>query len=132
MRAGVAQELAPLGLTFSQGRVLRMIGRAEQPLRIGDIATKLEIVPRSATGMVDSLESAGLAVRRPDPVDRRSVLVQLTPKGRDLLDHMTQARRASAEALFGRLTREQRSQLLGLLAVLNAPADPAAPQGEVP
>ena len=135
MRAGVVKELAPLGLTFSQGRMLRRIGRAGQPLRIGDIASKLEIAPRSATGMVDCLEGAGLVARRPDTADRRSVLVELTPKGRDLLEHMAEARRASAEALFGRLTAEQLTQLLGLLDTLNAAEDlakdPAAPGSEV-
>jgi len=130
MRAGVARQLAPLGLTFSQARVLRMIGRAQQPLRIGDIATSLEIVARSATGMVDVLETAGLATRRPDPTDRRSVLVELTPEGGELLGHMTEARRAGAEELLSRLTDQQRTQLLGLLETLNAAQEPEATTGE--
>jgi len=126
MRAGSAKELAPLGLTFSQARVLRIIGRAEGPLRIGDLAAKLEIAPRSATGIVDVLEEAGLAARRPDSVDRRSVFVQLTEAGEALLEHMAQARRASAEELFGRLTASQRTQLLEILDAINAADEPAA------
>lgn len=120
LRAGSAKTLAPLGLTFSQARMLRTIGRAEQPLRVGDIAVKLEIVPRSATGMVDALESAGLVARRPDTSDRRSVLVELTPEGRSLIDRMAIARRASARELFGRLSTDQQSRLLEILDVLNA------------
>jgi DNA-binding MarR family transcriptional regulator len=121
MRRGTAKELAPLGLTFAQGRVLRVLGRADGPMRIGDLAARLEIVPRSATSMVDLLEEAGLAVRQPDREDRRSVLVSPTPAGRDLLERMGEARRASAEALFGRLDEQQLQQLRELLDVLDAP-----------
>jgi DNA-binding MarR family transcriptional regulator len=120
MRRGTAKELAPLGLTFAQARVLRVLGRADGPMRIGDLATRMEIVPRSATSMVDLLEGAGLAARQPDHEDRRSVLVSPTPAGRALLERMSEARRESAEALFGRLDPEQLAQLRELLEALNA------------
>jgi DNA-binding MarR family transcriptional regulator len=121
LRRGTAKELAPFGLTFSQARVLRVLGRADGAMRIGDLATKLEIVPRSATSMVDTLEEAGLAERRPDVSDRRSVLVALTPAGRTLLDRMGEAKRENAEALFGRLDADQLASLRVLLDALNAP-----------
>jgi DNA-binding MarR family transcriptional regulator len=124
MRRGTAKELAPFGLTFSQARVVRVLGRADGALRIGDLAARLEIVPRSATSMVDILEAAGLAVREPDSSDRRSVLVSLTPAGRALLDRMGLARRASAEALFGKLDEPQLARLHELFEVLNAPDVP--------
>ena len=121
MRRGTARELVPFGLTFSQARVLRVLGRAEGAMRVGDLAAKLEIVPRSATSMVDILEEAGLAARQPDPQDRRSVLVSLTGAGRLLLDRITAARRESAQALFSKLDAAQLDSLIGLLEALNAP-----------
>ena len=39
----------PLGLTFGQARALRLLSRAGEPLRIGELAARLEVVPRSAT-----------------------------------------------------------------------------------
>jgi DNA-binding MarR family transcriptional regulator len=77
--------------------------------------------------MVDALEGAGLVERRPDPDDRRSVLVALTKAGRDLLGRMAAARRESAESLFGHLSVVQQSDLLGLLTALNEldESDPA-------
>jgi DNA-binding MarR family transcriptional regulator len=123
MRRGVAAQMAPLGITFSQARVLRMIARSGSPLRVGDIAARLEIAPRSATGMVDTLEEAGLVERRPDPDDRRSVLVALSKKGAGLVEAMAQARHAGASELFGRLTPQQRADLLALLEALNADPD---------
>jgi DNA-binding MarR family transcriptional regulator len=124
MRRGTAKELAPFGLTFAQARVLRVLGRADGAVRIGDLAARLEIVPRSATSMMDILEEAGLAVREPDRSDRRSVLVSLTPAGVSLLDRMGEARRASAEALFGKLDEPQLARLHELLEALNAPDAP--------
>lgn len=121
MRRGTAKELEPFGLTFAQGRVLGVLGRAEAPMRIGDLAARLEIVPRSATSMVDLLEEAGLAERQPDREDRRSVLVSPTAAGRALLERMGEARRESAEALFGTLDDGQLAYLRGLLETLDAP-----------
>ncbi len=119
LRRASMRELAPLGLTFAQSRVLRILERSDEPLRIGDLAARLEVVPRATTSMIDSLEAAGLVRRQPDPTDRRSVLVDLTPEGRALRQRLSALRKASAEALFGRLTEDQRQQLLAILTALN-------------
>jgi DNA-binding MarR family transcriptional regulator len=123
-------ELEPLGLTFGQARALRLLARSEAPLRMGELAVRLEVVPRSATAMVDALEATGLVERRPDPLDRRSVLVCLTDAGDELLARLSRARRAGAEALFARLDATQCVQLLELLTVLNRRDTPTPRAGE--
>jgi DNA-binding MarR family transcriptional regulator len=123
LRRGAAKELAPLGVTFGQARALRVLAAGE-PMRMADLAASLEIVPRSVTTMIDSLVAAGLVNREADPHDRRSVLVSPTEAGREVLDRMDSARRATTEELFGRLTSSQRRELLNLLMVL---ADQDAP-----
>ena len=120
LRRGAAKELAPLGVTFGQARVMRVLAGAPAPMRMADLAARLEIVPRSVTTMIDGLEGAGLVGRDPDPHDRRSVLVTPTPAGRAVLERMDRARRATAEELFGRLSASERSQLLALLGTLDA------------
>ena len=72
-------------VTHGQFRVLRTLDRAERPLRLSELAAQLGIVPRSATSVVDDLESAGLLARQPDPNDRRATLVALTPAGTQIL-----------------------------------------------
>lgn len=119
LRRASRAELEPLGLTFGQARALRLLSRADEPVRIGELAARLEVVPRSATTMIDTLEGAGLVARRADPGDRRSVLVSLTDRGVALLERLGRVRRASAEALFARLTVAQRERLFELLTVLN-------------
>lgn len=131
LRRGGKQELAPFGLTFGQARAMRIVAQMDAPMRIGDLAARLEIVPRSATTTVDILESAGLASRQADRQDRRSVLISLTGEGRALLERMDRQRRASAEALFGRLTPPEREQLLGLLRALTTADTPPANDGSV-
>jgi MarR family transcriptional regulator, organic hydroperoxide resistance regulator len=45
------------------------------------LASKLDLESSSMTGLLDRLEKKGLVERRPDPRDRRSILIFLTPHG---------------------------------------------------
>lgn len=105
--------LRPFGLSGSQAKVVQLL--ADGPLRMSVIALRLAVVPRTATDVVDGCERAGVVVRQPDPEDRRSTLVELTPLGRQLLDQLADARRESAAKVFGPLTERQRTELLTLL-----------------
>ena len=95
-------ELGPMGLTGAQARVIRFLEGVGHPVRMADIAAALEVVPRTATSIVDGLEAARLVVRAIDPHDRRSILVSLTDEGALLLDRLASARRRTAEATFSR------------------------------
>jgi MarR family transcriptional regulator, organic hydroperoxide resistance regulator len=53
--------------------------------RVQDIARAVAITVGGASQAVDRLESAGLCVRRANPSDRRSSIVELTSEGRELL-----------------------------------------------
>jgi DNA-binding MarR family transcriptional regulator len=53
--------------------------------RVHDIARAVAITVGGASQAVDRLESAGLCARRANPADRRSSIVELTPKGTELL-----------------------------------------------
>jgi DNA-binding MarR family transcriptional regulator len=119
LRHGARHRLAPLGLTPGQGRALSVLERAGGPLRMAALADALRIVPRSATGVVEGLEEAGLVRRETDPADRRSVLVSLTDAGRGTLDELAEARRRTAEELFGSLDPADQRRLLTLLARLD-------------
>lgn len=118
------KDLAPLGLTPAQARALRTLSRADEPLRMSDLADRLGIVPRSATTVVDALESAGLATRTTDPANRRAILVALTNTGRTTLTLMSDARRKAAEDLFASLPPTRRETLREILAELDAANSP--------
>jgi DNA-binding MarR family transcriptional regulator len=116
LRRGTRDALAPLGLSGSEARVVRLL--AEGSLRMSVIAHRLAVVPRTATDIVDGAEVAGFVARLSDPEDRRSTLVQLTPQGRRLLDRVDSARRETASRVFGSLSEAQRGQLLTLLRAI--------------
>jgi DNA-binding MarR family transcriptional regulator len=122
LRHGARHRLAPLGLTPGQGRALSVLERAGGPLRMAELAEALRVVPRSATSVVEGLEGAGLVRREIDPGDRRSVLVSLTDTGRGTLDELAEARRETAEELFGSLDPADQRRLLALLTRLDTPA----------
>ena len=122
LRHGAQHRLAPLGLTPGQGRALSTLNRAGGPLRMAELAEALRVVPRSATGVVEGLEELGLVRRQTDPADRRSVLVSLTDVGRGTLDELAEARRQTAEELFGALDPADQRRLLALLTRVDDPA----------
>jgi DNA-binding MarR family transcriptional regulator len=56
----------------------------EGPRTPSALARRVGVTPASVTAQLDRLELAGHVVRRSNPRDRRSVLVDLTDHGRDL------------------------------------------------
>ena len=119
MRRNQAERLAPLGLTPAQARALRVIVSDGAPLRMVDLADRLEVVPRSVTTLVDALESAGLVTRTPDPTNRRSLLVLPTEKGQATRAQMAAVRREVVAELLAPLSAEQRETLRELLTVID-------------
>ena len=80
-----------------------------------------ELVDRGAvTGLVDSLEAAGLVRRQPHPEDRRVSLVELTEKGVSVLDDLLPDHLRGEEEMLAALTEEEQQTLLELLEKVQA------------
>ena len=75
-----ARSLAARGLTPNDARALWSLS-AKEGRAIGQLARDWECDASNATFIVGRLEKSGLARRYADPADRRSKLVELTPKG---------------------------------------------------
>ena len=114
LREASEETLAPWRITPSALRALRML-RRHGTMRLSELSERLRIAPRSATGVVDALESRGLAQRRPDPGDRRATLVEVTEHGASVLDAI---RGTEAERVFGRLSAADRAHLARILRKL--------------
>lgn len=114
MRRRWGEALEPVGISPHEFRALAAIERSENP-RVGIVAQELRITPRSATEVVDSLATAGLVVREPDPTDRRAVIVVLTERGHEVLARGQHARSISQEEHLAGLSDAERDQLAALL-----------------
>ena len=57
--------------------------------RVYDIAGALSLTTGGVSKLVDSIEASGYCKRRPNPGDRRSSIIELTPAGRKVLARAT-------------------------------------------
>lgn len=64
---------------------LRLVGARRGETRVQDLSDGIGITVGAASKLVDRLERDGLAVRRPNPDDRRSSLIGLTHTGEEAL-----------------------------------------------
>lgn len=67
------------------------------------------------TSRIDRMEEAGLVRRAPDPDDRRGVLVELTPRGRRVIDGAIDAQLELFKELTDTLTERERRTFINLL-----------------
>lgn len=93
--------LSDKGLSMPRFWVLRRL-KPEQAMTMGELQRRMLLAPATITGLVDALVQRGLVSRRRDEEDRRLVLLQLTPAGKELVDDAL-AYRASVlqSALYG-------------------------------
>lgn len=100
--------------------VLATLRRGGPPyeLRPSEFAKGLMITSSGTTKRLDRLERAGLITRRPDPTDRRGILIALTDEGRRMIDAVTAPHLANEARLLEALSEAERRQLADLLRKL--------------
>ncbi len=76
------------------------------------------IDPSSMVAVIDELEAAGLAERRPHPADRRARSIYLTEQGEQTLDQVRAIAASLQEEMFGKLTKNELATLKKLLRKL--------------
>src|SRR3954453_12935506 len=109
-----AEALATLGLTPASFGLLNVIGTREGAIQ-QQLGAAMGIDPSTMVALIDQLEGAGLAKRRPSLTDRRAREVTITPKGRRVLERGRRpAARVEDEVLRG-LSAAERRRLLELL-----------------
>jgi len=115
MKAGVTTE----GLTYPRLRLLHELSM-DGPQIMSELGERLGVTARNVTVLVDGLERDGFAQRVPHPSDRRATLVELTQKGRRIVDSRYAAHHERAVALFEQMPEDDRTALLiGLQSLLD-------------
>ncbi|MFJ6689014.1 MarR family winged helix-turn-helix transcriptional regulator [Streptomyces sp. NPDC091294] len=114
-----AAEAAGLALDRPAIGVLVTLRTADQPLRIGEIADRMQVVGPHVTRQVQALEKRGLVRRVADPHDRRASLIEPTGAGLEAANRYVASLLGwFAEALtdWPRQDREDLTRLLTRLA----------------
>ena len=111
------ETLDQLGLTLSDWHVLTALRWAGEPYRrkAGELARRADLTSGAMTSRLDALEKEGLVRRLRDPADRRSVLVQLTEKGRKTHEQAMGIQAQKEVLLAEALTDREKEQLNALL-----------------
>jgi DNA-binding MarR family transcriptional regulator len=111
------ETLDQLDLTMSDWHVLTSLRWAGEPYRrkAGELARRADLTSGAMTSRLDALEKEGLVRRLRDPDDRRSVVVELTEKGRKKHEQGLGIQGAKEALLAAALTDREKEQLNGLL-----------------
>jgi DNA-binding MarR family transcriptional regulator len=110
-------------LSTAGRQALAILDGAGEPLSPTTIAERLIVTTASVTSLLDTLERRGLVERRPDVVDRRRVLVELTDSGRELVDRVLPDVVALQTAVLAGMSNPQRRQLVALLGKVERGVD---------
>jgi DNA-binding MarR family transcriptional regulator len=114
--------LRPHGLTFARYEALVLLTFSRQgalPLRV--IGQRLMVHPTSVTNTIDRLEKQGLVVRKPNPLDGRGTLAEITGEGRAVVERATRDLMA-AEFGMGRYDSGQLTEMFDLFLDLRLAA----------
>jgi len=91
-------------------------------LPINALGKKVLLTSGSMTAAVDRLERQNLVERQDDPNDRRTRLVQLTPKGHKLIAQAFAQHADDIEQLMSILNNTERTQIIATLRKLGRSA----------
>ena len=117
--------LGSVGLTPALFALLNVIAAREEAIQ-QELGSALGIDRSTMVSLIDQLESAGLAKRRPSATDRRAREIAITHQGRRLLQRSRRMISETEDEVLTGLTANERSELVRMLrrALESAPAQP--------
>jgi DNA-binding MarR family transcriptional regulator len=121
-----AEALASIGLTTALFALLKVLGTREGAIQ-QELGSAMGVDPSTMVALVDQLETAGLAKRRPRPTDRRAREVVITPKGRRVLERARRLAMEVEDDVLRGLSGAERRQMLALLRRALESAPPQSP-----
>lgn len=109
------------GMTFSQYNVLRVLNNSRNGQNTVTVASKIMMVSGpNMTGIAKRLEKNGFILRKHDPKDERITLLEITPKGKRVLENIKEAHNENiANYLSGFSAQDKKSVLENLKQIFN-------------
>jgi DNA-binding MarR family transcriptional regulator len=106
------------GVTPAQGQALLALP-ADQPMRMRDLASKLNLAQSTMTRAIDHMVAAGLVERAPNDNDRREVHVVCTERGLAIRQHLGAAQVHMLEGVRDAVPVSEQNTTLSALARLD-------------
>jgi len=110
-----------IGISMPQLGILMQIHFHEN-CGISDISGRFDITNAAASQLVDKLVQNGLIQREEDPHDRRAKLLNLTEKGKELINQATERRYRWVEDVAQKLSAQEREQVNEALNIMTRAA----------
>ncbi len=105
-------------LTLSQTHIVEILG-SYKALRMKELAEKMGVTTGSLTVVVDKLVKKELVRRNPHKKDRRSLIVELTGKGKEYFVEHNRLHSQLTEEIMHHLTEEESKQFEKTLEKIN-------------
>jgi DNA-binding MarR family transcriptional regulator len=110
-----------IGLSMAQFSILMQL-HYRSNCAVSDIGERFDITNAAASQLVDKLVQNGLIQRQEDPHDRRAKLLNLTERGRDLIQQSIEKRYRWVDELAEKLTPAERLEVSEALQVMTEAA----------
>jgi DNA-binding MarR family transcriptional regulator len=104
-------------MTYLHLETLRFLKEGESP-DMKAVAAYLRVAAPSATAIVNALADDGLIARKPDPKDRRRVLLAVTAKGDRAIEAAGKRRAEAFARIIEPLSAADRSEFARILATI--------------
>ncbi|MFZ5650022.1 MAG: MarR family winged helix-turn-helix transcriptional regulator [Bacillota bacterium] len=114
--------LAPYEITPVQFYVLSALWKADG-MKFKDLAKSVSLDGSTLTGILDRMERGGFVERRDDPEDRRSLLVYLTGKSREIGPDMIKLAESLDREIRRQFTGEEFATFLKVLEKISETPD---------
>jgi DNA-binding MarR family transcriptional regulator len=113
-------------VTLTQFRTLVVLN-SQGMINLNRLADLLGVNSSTAMRMIDRLLAAELVTRQDNPTNRREVLLDLTDQGRELVQQVSDTRRAEIARIVKAMPASERSELVNALrAFADAAGEPEA------
>jgi DNA-binding MarR family transcriptional regulator len=110
--------LGGVGLSIAKLKVLTELVHSDEPLPLGELASRLSCVRSNMTQLIDRLEADGLVHRVHDANDRRSVRAAITTTGEERQAAGAEEMTRIAAEFAEQLSSTERASLTRILSTL--------------
>lgn len=118
----VKEDVSSYNLNITEFSVLELLFHKGQQTTQG-IKEKILIASSSTTYVIDQLEKKNYVTRHVSEKDKRVTFVQISEKGKTLMEDIFPQHAETIENCFSHLEKEELEQLLKLLAKVNRQLD---------